>query len=115
MAKKKKTEENYLEKCPVHAPHIAWDADDAGIVTLHIENKGIMNRIFQLILKKPKVSHIHLDELGSFIWQQIDGERTLLDMGAPMEEAFGERAQPTYERIAEFIRTLEMYRFITFN
>ena len=34
-------------------------ADD-GKVTLFVENKGVMNRIFQKIAHKPKYSQIHL-------------------------------------------------------
>ena len=29
----------------------------------------------QKLLKKPKISYIHLDERGSFIWLKIDGEK----------------------------------------
>ncbi len=109
---KKHTEENYLARCPMHPSGIAWSADDKGIVTLDIENKGLMNRIAQKLLKKPKVSHIHLDELGSFLWQQIDGKKTLADMGEPLEAAFGDKVHPTYERLAKFFQILDSYHFV---
>ncbi len=110
--KSKKTEENYLEKCPVKPSWFTWNADEEGIVTLDIENKGVMNRIFQKLLKKPKITHIHLDDIGSFIWQQIDGERKIAEMGDPLEAQFGEKAQPTYERLAKFFQILESYHFV---
>ena len=53
MKHKQKPEENYLEKCPKRPEHIGWTTDENGIVTLEIENKGIMNRIMQKIAKKP--------------------------------------------------------------
>lgn len=112
MRSKKKSQENYLERCPVKPDRFTWSADENGIVTLDIENKGIMNRIFQKLLKKPKVTHIHLDEIGSFIWQLIDGERKIMDMGEPLEGQFGEKAQPTYERLAKFFQILESYNFV---
>lgn len=112
MKSKQKTEENYLERCPVRPEWIAWSADEKGIVTLAIENKGVMNRIAQKLLKKPKVSHIHLDEIGSFVWPLIDGETMLAEMGAPLEARFGEKAKPTYERLAKFFQILESYGFV---
>ena len=112
MKRKQQCEENYLEKIPVCPSHIEWSADESGMVTLDIENKGIMNRIAQKLLNKPKISHIHLDEIGSFVWPLIDGGRKISDMGAPLEEHFGEKAQPTYERLAEFFRILESCGFV---
>ena len=110
---KKKNEVNYVEKIPVKNPDIGWKTDEEGKVTLEIENKGVFNRIFQVILKKPKISYIHLDEMGSFIWLQIDGEKTVFDIGKPVEEHFGEKALPLYERLSMFIRTLETNGFVS--
>ena len=115
MKSKKISKENYLERIPLHPEHIEWSADDSGMVTLDIENKGVMNRIFQKLLKKPKVTHIHLDEIGSFVWPLIDGEKKIMDMGDPLEEHFGEKAQPTYERLAKFFQILESYGFVSWK
>lgn len=117
MSRKNKGErrlrdENYLERCPLRPEHIPWSTDENGIVTLDIENKGIMNRIAQKLFKKPKITHIHLDEIGSFVWPMIDGNRTIAEMGEPLEEHFGEKAKPTYERLAQFFKILESYGFV---
>ena len=112
MRKRNKQVGNYLDRCALHAPHIKWSQDEEGKVTLDIENKGAVKRITQVILKKPKVSHIHLDGMGSFIWPLIDGERTILDIGDLVEDHFGEKAHPTYERLAKFFHILDDYGFI---
>ncbi len=109
---KKKESENYLEKCPVRSEGLEWSADEKGMVTLDMENKGLANKIAQKLLKKPKVSHIHLDETGSFIWPLIDGEKTIVDIGACVKEHFGEKAEPLYERLAQYFRILESNGFI---
>lgn len=108
---KKKISENYLEKVPARAD-VEWDTDSDGNVTLHIENKGVMNKIAQVLFKKPKVSYIHLDEMGSFIWQHIDGESDIIKIGESVKDHFGEKAEPLYERLAKYIQTLEAYKFI---
>ena len=56
--KKKKQNENYLERKPAKNPDINWTVDDKGVVTLEIENKGAFNRVAQKLLKKPKISYI---------------------------------------------------------
>ena len=103
---------NYLENIPVRSGHLSWTADENGMVTLDIENKGVMNRIAQKLFRKPEVSHIHLDEMGSFIWPLIDGEKSIADLGEPVEQHFGERAHPLYERLAKYFQILESYGFI---
>ena len=103
---------NYLENIPVRGEHLSWSADENGIITLDIENKGLMNRIAQKLFRKPKISHIHLDEMGSFIWPLIDGEKSIADLGEPVEQHFSEKAHPLYERLAKYFQILESYGFI---
>ncbi|MGN0688077.1 MAG: PqqD family protein [Oscillospiraceae bacterium] len=112
MRSKKQTGENYLDKVPLRSDRLKWSADEHGMVTLDIENKGIANRIAQLLLKKPKISHIHLDEMGSFIWQLIDGENSVADIAVPFAEHFGDKALPLHERICEYFRILDSYGFV---
>ena len=110
-----KKQTDYGRLRPSRSDAIAWSADENGIVTLDIENKGVFNRIFQLILKKPKVSHIHLDELGSFVWKSIDGERSVEELCELVEMELGELAHPTGERLVKFLEILKEYKFITMN
>ena len=110
MAKKQK--ENYLERIPVIKDKFRFTENDEGLVTIEIDNKGLFNRLLQLIAKKPKVSYIHLDENGSFIWPLIDGERDIIEIGKLVEAHFGEKANPLYERLVKFFQILENYSFV---
>jgi len=109
--KNKKQQPNYLEMIPVRNPEIHWTADEKGIVTLEIENKGVANRIAQKLLKKPKITYIHLDENGSFVWPLMDGKRTVMDIAQLVDAHFGEKATPLYERLVKFFQILESYHF----
>ena len=82
--------------------------------TLDIDNKGVFNKIAQVLFKRPKVSHIHLDELGSFVWPLLDGEKSIFDIGKAVEEHFGEKAEPLYERLAQYFKILESYGFVKY-
>lgn len=110
----KKNTENYLESKPRRNEKFSWSVEN-GKITLEIENKGAWNRLFQKLLKKPRISYIHLDEMGSFIWPLFDGEKTILDIGKAVEEKFGDAAQPLYERLAKYCQILESYHFISLN
>lgn len=116
--KKQKTlkiERNYLDEKPMRNSSIRWNTSEDGTVTLEIDNKGFMNRIAQKLFKKPKISYVHLDEMGSFVWPLIDGETDLIRIGELVKEHFGEKAEPLYERLAKYFKILESYRFVTFN
>ena len=111
----KKAPENYLERVPVRPDRIKWETDTDGTVILLVENRGLMNRIFQLLFFKPRVSRIHLDANGSFVWLQIDGVRTIEEIGALVEAQFGDSAHPTYERLAKYFDILSSYKFVSFK
>ena len=115
MKKKLIVGENYLARKPIPAPTIQWQTEENGLVTLLIENNGLFNRIAQKIFKKPKISYVHLDETGSFLWPLLDGEKDITALGVLVDEHFGEAAHPLYERLAKYFQILESYGFITWN
>lgn len=115
MSKKNVKKENYLEKIPMRPEGLQWSRDEKGMVSLDLENKGWMNRIFQKLLKKPKFTHIHLDEMGSFVWPLLDGEKDIFALGKLVEEEFGEKAHPLYERLVKYFQILDSYHFVTWK
>lgn len=115
MKKKNIINQNYLENIPCKNPALDWDTDKNGIVTLSIENKGIANKIAQKFFKKPKISYIHLDDMGSFVWPIIDGEKSITDIAQSVKEHFGDKAEPLYERLAKYFEILKSYGFVYFK
>ena len=110
-----KNEENFLKKIPSHKADLVWSKEETGLVTLQMQNRGFANFLAQRLLKKPKVSYIHLEEFGSFIWLQIDGNRDILAIGEIVKAQFGNKAEPLYERLAHYIKTLQTNGFVTIN
>lgn len=115
MKKNNVISKNYLEGIPLRHPDLNWSKDDDGLVTLEIENRGFFNRIAQKFFKRPKISYVHLDEMGSFVWPVMDGEADLIKIGELVKEHFGEKAEPLYERLAKYFQILESYGFIKYN
>lgn len=112
MKNKNNKKDNYLEKIPLRKEGMNWTTDEKGIVTLEVENTGVINRVFQKLFKKPRITYIHLDENGSFVWPLIDGDRNILKIGELVEEHFGDEANPLYERLIKYFAILESYGFI---
>lgn len=113
MSKKSNTiSKNYLEYIPKHTDGLQFDIEENGNVTLYQENKGFFNKIAQTFFKKPKVSQIHLDKMGNFIWPLIDGKRNLFQIADEVKNHFGDEAEPLYNRLVQYVNTLESYGFI---
>lgn len=119
MKKKKKLSREetlalYKTYIPVRAGKAGnWHVEKNGQVVLDIENKGAMNRIFQKLFRKPRVTHVHLDETGSFIWQQMDGKTNVETIAGRLHAQLGEKADPLYERLLKYFEIMESYDFLT--
>ena len=112
MAKQK---DNYLDYVPKHNSLFECRDNKKGHVEIKVHNKGLFNRIAQLIAKKPKYSYIELDEFGTYIWRQIDGVRSIYDIGQLVKQHFGEKAEPLYERLCQFTKILHKNKFIVYT
>lgn len=114
LLKKKKDSSNYLDFIPQIASSLRWHLDEEEKVVLEIENTGWMNRIAQKLFHRPKVTQVHLDEMGTFVWPLIDGARTVNDIAILVKKHFGEKAEPLYPRIVKYFQIVESYHFIDF-
>ena len=113
MKKKKEIiKEKYLERIPKRPDKYEYTVGEDGIVTLSIENKGVFNKIAQKLLRKPKISYVHLDEMGSFIYPLMDGKMNITEIGKLVDKKFGEEAHPLYERLAKYFQILDSYGFV---
>lgn len=111
--KRKKQPKNYLDLIPARAEGLEWTRDDEDIVVLEVENTGVFNRIAQKLFKRPKVTKVHMEQFGSFLWPLIDGERTVKELADLLKERFGEEAEPLYPRVAKYMQIMESYHFIS--
>ena len=114
MSKKKGPSVNYLDYIPVRCEDYQWQADEDGMVTIFRENKGLFNRAAQKLMKKPKVSQIHLEKMGSFIYPLIDGKTSIYEIGKQLGARFGDEAEPLYPRISSYFKMLHDYGFVYF-
>lgn len=109
--------EIYKEYIPVIRPDkiMDWKVDQNGKVVLSIENKGKMNWIAQKLFKKPRISYVHLDETGSFIWQMMDGNNNIEKIAYALKRQFGKKAEPLWNRLLKYCEILESYDFVSYR
>ena len=111
MAKQK---ENYLDYIPVVSPNNSWDAKEDGKVTVHMVHKGFYHTIAQKFFGRPRVSHIDLDDQGSFVFAQIDGKRTIGEIALLVKEKFPEEDNVLDGRLIKYMQILRNNKFIYF-
>ena len=110
----KKNRENYLDYVPVISEKNTW-SEENGVVTIHMVHRGFYAAIAQKVFHRPRVSHIKLDEQGSFIFPKIDGVRTVGEIAELVKEEFGEKAEPLYDRLVKYLQILHNNGFICFQ
>ncbi len=106
--------ENFLDYVPKHNSLFEYQDNKAGNIEVKVHNKGFFNKIAQLLFKKPKYSFIELDEFGSFVWRQMNGERNIYEIGELVKAKFGDKAEPLYERLCGFIKILHKNHYVVY-
>ena len=109
MAKKGK---NYLDYIPAVSEKNTWDAAENGLVTIHMVHRGFYAWVAQRFFHRPRVSHIDLDAMGSFIFRHIDGQRTVGELAELVHAEFGAEAEPLYDRLVKYMKILQNNGFI---
>lgn len=88
---------------------------DGGINVLSPKFKGNIVGPYLQKLAKSKYIRAELDEIGSAAWLLMDGTNKVDDMAKLLDERFGEKIQPVYERLLLFLRSMHNNKFIYFQ
>ena len=84
--------------------NIEFEVDDNRIVTIIEKQNSKLQRLFRkLKFRIPMYKRITLDELCSEVFIQIDGYRTVNEIGENLESKFGKKVYPLYERLLVFL------------
>ncbi len=117
MFKKKKIKEkdNMLKYIPVKADKIKTKKKDDNTIDIIVPRDGWFDSLIRKIAKTPERKVISLDDLGSRVWELINNNRTIGEIALIIKEEFGEKADPLYKRLLNFIRILKNNSFIDFE
>ncbi|MDR3214778.1 MAG: PqqD family protein [Bacilli bacterium] len=88
---------------------IKYDINEDGIVTVYRPyDHPIQNFFRKLKLRIPKEKKMELDQKSSFVFKQIDGEKTIEEIGKLVEEEFQDETNPVYENLLLFLNHIEV-------
>ena len=110
---KQNTEVNLWELIPVRK--FEFEKSENELVTILIPkftNKFLVQHLMPR-LKYPFIK-IKLDEIGSAVWNEIDGKKKVGEIADILEKKFGEKIQPIEERLSKFFTQLKLHQFIDF-
>jgi hypothetical protein len=113
---KKKSEDgrNYLEIVPVwHYPHEEESDGKVSVLVPRFTNKYLVKHLAPR-LRSPYVK-AKLDEFGSQVWLEINGENNVQIIAENLVKKFGDRIQPVHQRLTKFLTQLYTYNFIKFK
>jgi glutathionyl-hydroquinone reductase len=114
MLKKKEEMHNFLDLVPKKSSKVKCEQREEELIRLIVPRDSLVDRIVRKLFFTPDAFKIDLDELGSFVWRQIDGQKTIYEIGQQLKEEFKEEAEPLYERLVQFMNILKNNKFIEF-
>ena len=104
-----KNNEEVLNLVFKKSENIEYEVSSDGIVTiLEKQNHKVQNFFRKLKFKIPMYKKMDLDEYGSFIFLQIDGKKNVEELGIKLEEKYGEKSHPLYERLLLFLNHIDV-------
>ena len=82
---------------------------------MEVTHRGIAAKVAQVAFNRPKVSQIHMDAFGSFIWKEINGEQSIYEIGQILEQTHEGASNQLYERLSAYFETLRRLHYIQFH
>ncbi|MBU3179662.1 PqqD family peptide modification chaperone [Clostridium psychrophilum] len=88
---------------------LEYEVDKENIVTILEKQDHKVQKFFRkLNFRIPEYKKTSLDEYGSYVFLQIDGKKTVKDIGENLEGKYGEKAYPLYERLLLFLNHIDV-------
>lgn len=94
--------------------HDQWEVRKGKVYLIFNHDKAI-ERLARWLVKKPNISDMELDEMGSSVWLMIDDKKSVYDIGQELIRRFGEKCEPAYERLILYLRYLNRRGWIAFE
>jgi len=107
-----RTKQQILDSKPVRLHY--WEINETTNLVVIFKPKFESALAQKTILPFFKNRHftIKLDALGSEVWKNCDGERTVKQLGVILAKKFGPEIEPIYERLIQFVVELQRGKFI---
>ncbi len=118
MAIRIKSRKNLLDLIPAKSENKKFEqlTNENGLTTIVIHRNSPLDKFIRKFVKKtPLTFNVDLDEFGSFVYNIIDGQKDIYELGIDVKNHFGEDCEPLYERLGAFCNLLKNNDFIYFK
>lgn len=89
--------------------NLEYEVDEDSTVTILEKQDHKIQKFFRKIkFRIPEYKKITLDEYASYVFLQIDGKKTVKDIGENLEAKYGDKAHPLYERLLLFLNHINV-------
>ncbi|MGM0175604.1 PqqD family protein [Enterococcus sp. DIV0800] len=86
---------------------LRYEVRDGVVFVITEQNAWIQRVLRKIHYKIPETSEMELDKYGSFILQQIDGKKTVAEIGENLGAAIEEANDQLYDRLLIYLHHLE--------
>lgn len=112
--KKKNIEYNLLDLTPMSKYSFIEETNGTiSVIIPRFKNKFILKH-FGKRMKNPNVK-LKLDEIGSSVFREVNGENKVEQIANKLVESFGDRIQPVNDRISLYFKQLYDNNIIYFK
>ena len=115
MKTKMKTYADILPCIPHRSFEYEIDQESGRVIVIRPKYISEFGRKIMIPLLKQKNFRIKLDELGSLVWQNCDGNNSVEKIIKILQDNFGESQARLTERAVQFILQLQKQKFIELN
>jgi len=77
-----------LASKPIRNPAVSWEKNEKGEVVITVKLEPSRPGLFSGFVKEPTERKIVLDAVGGFVWELMDGERTVSEIAERVSERF---------------------------
>ena len=105
--------DNFLLYIPVKK-HKEYEIKKDNVILIFHHDKPV-EKFMRWLIKKPYSSDIELDAMGSRVWELINGQNTVYDIGQQLIKLYGKSCEPVYDRLILYIRYLIKKGWISFE
>jgi hypothetical protein len=99
--------DDILSAIPLRNATVKWKQSDAGEVSIVIPQKDkLWVKIVTKIFMVPEKRVVVLDEIGSYVWMQCDGEHTIKDIMNSLSSKYSLTRKEAEVSLISYMRTL---------
>lgn len=101
------TDDDLKEMIFAKKKDIQYQIKDDVVTLIHPQDHWIQRFLRRLSFKIPENSYIELDEYGSYVFQQIDGHKSVYEIGQRLGEHYTEANDFLYNRLLLYLNHLQ--------